>query len=140
MINSILSVACWSLIESLINFARTVDLMNEIPRLPSSSVTKVLLRIANTAFKTRMIVCIFSDRILISSHASVYEFYPTKRKTVSLQCISRRHLTSCLISCNSSPLDVFVVSPPKKMFQSKNLQNMMSYGHSYGTRNCTVIR
>ena len=72
--------------------------MIDIPRLPSYSVTEVLLRIAYVTFKILMIVCIFSDRVLKSSYASVYEFYPAKRKPVSLQCISRRRLTSCLIS------------------------------------------
>ena len=38
-------------------FACTVDLMIDIPRLSSSSVTKVI-RIANATFKTLMIVCI----------------------------------------------------------------------------------
>ena len=100
-------------------FARMVDLMIDIPQLPSS-VKEVLIGIANATFKTLMIVCIFSDRVLKSSYASVYEFYPAKRKTVSLQCISCRRLTSCLISRNSSPLDVFAISPPRKMFQSKH--------------------
>ena len=62
-------------------FARTVDLMTDIPILPSSFVTEVLLRIANVTFKTLMIVCIFSDRVLKSSNASVYEFYPAKRNS-----------------------------------------------------------
>ena len=102
-------------------FARTVDLMIDIPRLPSSSVTEVLLRIDNAIFKTLMIVCMFSDRVLKSFYASVYEFHPAKRKTVSLQCISRRCLTSCLISSNNSPLDVLAISPPRKMFQRKKM-------------------
>ena len=101
------------------SFAPTVDLMIDIPRLPSASVTEVLLRIANATFKTLMIVCIFSDRVLKSAYASLYEFYPAKSKTVSLQCISRRRLTSCLISHNSSPLDVFAISLPRIMLQSK---------------------
>ena len=101
-------------------FARTVDLMIDIPRLPSSSVTEVFLRIANVTFKIQMVVCIFSDRVLKSSCVSVYEFYPAKRKTVSLQCISRCRLKSCLISCNSYPLGVFAISLSRKMFQSKN--------------------
>ena len=63
-------------------FARKVDLMIDIPRLPSSSVTEALLRIANVTFNILMIVCIFSDRVLKTSYASVYEFYPAKRKTV----------------------------------------------------------
>ena len=56
--------------------------MIDIPRLPSSSVTEALLRIANVTFNILMIVCIFSDRVLKTSYASVYEFYPAKRKTV----------------------------------------------------------
>ena len=48
-----------------------------------------------------------SERIPISSYASVYEIYPAIRKTVSLQCISHFRLTSCLIPRNSPPLDHF---------------------------------
>ena len=96
-------------------FAITVDL----PQLSSSSVTNVLLRIASATFKTLMIVCISSDRIPKSSYASVYEFNTVICKTVSLQCISRRRLTLCLILRNSSPLDVFVISPLRKTFQIK---------------------
>ena len=107
-------------------FATTLDLLIDIPRLPSSSVKKFLLPIANVAFKTLMVVCILSDIILKSSYASVYEFYPAIRKTVSLQCILRRRLTLCLVSSNSSSRDVFAISPPRKKFQSKQLQNMMS--------------
>ena len=83
-------------------FATTLDLFIDLPRLPSSSVKKVLLRIANATFKTLMVVCILSDIIRKSSYASVYEFYSVIRKALSLQCISRRRLTSCLISRNSS--------------------------------------
>ena len=81
------SVSRLSVVNQVFNqtFARTVDLMIDIPRLSSSSVTKVLLRIANATFKTLMIVCISSDKVLKSSYVSVYEFYPAKRKTVSLQ-------------------------------------------------------
>ena len=68
VLNSVLSVACSLLIKSLmIFFARTVNLMIDIPRLSPSSVTKVLLRIANASFKTLIILCIFSDRVLKSS-------------------------------------------------------------------------
>ena len=107
-------------------FATTLDLLIDLPRLPSSSVNKVLLRIANATFKTLMVVCILSDIIRKSSYASVYEFYPVIRKTLSLQCISRRRLTSCLISRNSSSLDVFAISPPRKKFQSIKLQDKMT--------------
>ena len=100
-------------------FARTVDLMINIPRLSSSSVKKVLIRIANATFKTLMIFCILSDRIFNSSYASVFEFYPARSKTVSLQCISRCHWMSCLISRNSFPLDVFAISPPRNKFKAK---------------------
>ena len=122
------SVSRLSVVNQVFNqiFACTVDLMIDIPRLSSSSVTKVLHRIANATFKTLMKVCVFSDRVLKSSYAFVNEFYPANRKTVSLQCISCRRLTSCLISSKSSPLDVFAISLPRKKFQSKNLQNMMS--------------
>ena len=96
MINSVLSEVL-SVVNIVFDqiFARTVDLMIDIPRLSSSSVTKVLLRIANATFKTLMIICIFTDRVLKSSYASVYEFYPAKHKTVSLYL----HFTS--------PFDVF---------------------------------
>ena len=122
MINSDGSVSRLSVVNQVFDqsFARTVDLMIDIPRFPSSSVTKVLLRIANATFKRLTIVCIFCDSVLKSSYASVYEFYPAKRKTVPLQCISRRCLMSYLISRNSSPLDVLAISPSRKMFQSKN--------------------
>ena len=77
-------------------FDITVDLMLDLPQL-SSSFTQVLLRIASVTFKTQMIVCILSDRVPKSSNASVSEFYPAIRNTVSLQCISHRCLRSCLI-------------------------------------------
>ena len=115
-------------------FARTVDLMIDIPRLLSSSVTKVLLRTVNATFKTLVIVCILSDRVLKSSYGSVYEFYPAKRKTASLQCISHHCLTSCLISRNSPPLDVFChISAQEKVSKQKFTEYDV-------TRNCTVMR
>ena len=107
-------------------FATTLDVLIDIPWLPSSSVKKFLLRITNATFKTLMVVCILSDIILKPSYAPVFEFYPAIRNTVSLQCISRRRFTSCLISRNSSSHDVFAISSHKKKFQSKKLQNMMS--------------
>ena len=122
----------------IFNFASTVDLMLDLPRY-SSSVTQVLLWTVRTTFKTLLIFCILSHIIPKSFYVSVYEFYLAIRKTVSLQCISRRRLTSCLISWNSSPLLVFVISPLGKTFQNKNLQNLMSYCHAYDTWNCTVI-
>ena len=100
-------------------FARTVDLIIDIPRLPSASVTEFVLRIANATFKTLMIVCIFSDRVLRLSYVSLYEFYPAKSKQFHCACISRRRLTLCLISRNSSPLDFFTIFLPRKLFQSK---------------------
>ena len=117
-INSVLSVACQSLIKSLILIcATTVNLMLDLPRLSSSPVTQL---------PTLLIFGILSHIIPTSFYVSVYEFYLAISKTVSMQCISRRWLTSCLISCNSSPLLVFVISPLGKTFQNKNLQNMIS--------------
>ena len=106
-------------------FAITVDLMLDLPQLSSSLVTHVLLRIASATLKTLMIIFILSSIILKSSYASVFEFYLAIRKTVSLQCILRHRLTSRLISRNSTPLDVFAISPLRKRFQNQNLQNMM---------------
>ena len=108
-----------------LKFAMTVDLILDLPQLSSSSVTHVLLQMASATFKTLMIIFILSCIILKSSYASVYEFYPAIRKTVSLQCILRRRLTLRLIPCNSTPLDVFAISPLRKRFQNKNLPNMM---------------
>ena len=102
-------------------FARTVDLIIDIPRLPSSSVTEVLLRIADVTFLVLMIVCILVTKFLNHLMRLCTNFIQLNTKAVSLQCISRRRLTSCLISRNSYPLDVFAISPPRKMVQSKNL-------------------
>ena len=101
-------------------FATTFDLMVDIPRPSSSSVTKVFLGIASATFKTLMIVCILSDIILKPLYASVYEFYPAIRKTVSLQCISHRRLTSCLISRSSSLLMFLPYLRPGKSFKANN--------------------
>ena len=111
--------------HSSLIFATTVDLMLDLPRLSSSPVTKVRLLTASGTFKTLLIFCILSDIFPKSFYVSMYEFYPVIRKTVSLQCISRRRLTSCLISHNSSPLLLFVIYPLGTTFQNKNLQNMM---------------
>ena len=41
-------------------------------------------------------------------------------KTVSLQCISHRRLTSCLIPCNSSPLGFFCYISAQKNISKQN--------------------
>ena len=93
-INPVLSVAC----RSFLIFATMVELMLYLPQLSSSPATQVLLRTASDTLNTRLIFCILGDLIPISFYVSVYEFYPAIRKSVSLQCISSRRLTSCLIS------------------------------------------
>ena len=64
--NKFRSVSRLSVINQVFDqfFAHTVDLIIDKPRLPSSSVTEVLLRIVIATFRILMIVCILVTEFL----------------------------------------------------------------------------
>ena len=109
-----------------------VDLMLDLPRHSSSSVTQVLGTDSAT-FKTLLIVCILSDRIPKSFYVSVYEIYPVIQCTQN--SITAMHFTSpvdvvCLISRNRSPLLVQNQNSLLVKRQNDNTKLFLSYFRS----------